>query len=117
MDKVLLLTASTLVGILSFSSGLRALENGQGGPLCMKSAKADGMPQRIRTLAQISAVRAWTEQVKLQGEEFAMWHNAHSGTVKCKKLDRSAFYRCTASGKPCRAMGSVEGRQAESQKR
>lgn len=111
MEKVLLVVASALSAVLSFPSSPHALENGQDKPLCFKPASADGTPHRIQSLAQISAVQAWVEQVKKQGEEFAMWHNAHSARVKCKKLARSTFYRCTASGKPCRASGVTPDQQ------
>lgn len=116
MKKVLLVVASALSVVLSFPAGSHALENGQDKPRCFKSAEAMGMPHRIQTIAQISAVRAWMEQVKKQGEEFSMWHNAHSGRIKCEKPERSSFFRCTATGKPCRAVGVAPGQHKKPEK-
>lgn len=68
---------------------------------CYKNLGMQGRPHRISTIASLSAVRLWSEAAKKYGEDYAMWHNAAGSGVKCKKLPRSDYYSCFASGKPC----------------
>ena len=76
---------------------------GEDVPMCQKKVGVSGRPHKLNTVASLGAVRAWTQQAMKYGEEFSMWHNAKSSSVKCKKLDRSDYYVCFATGKPCRA--------------
>ena len=116
MEKVLLVIVSALFAILSVPLDARASEKKPDEPVCFKNAEAAGRPHRIESIAQISAVQAWIEQIKRQGEAYAMWHNAKSGSIKCKKLERSAFHVCTATGKPCRSMAAVPHQQKKPHK-
>lgn len=70
---------------------------------CYKKFGVKGRPHRISSVATLTAVRAWSEQAKKHGKEYAMWNEAENGTIKCEKLKRSDYYVCFASGKPCRA--------------
>jgi len=69
---------------------------------CQKKLTINGLPYKVSTVASLSALRAWAERAKKYGEEYAMWHNAKSSKIKCKKFPRSDYYMCFASGKPCR---------------
>ena len=69
---------------------------------CQKKLTINGLPHKVSTVASLSALRAWAERAKKYGEEYAMWHNAKSSKIKCKKFPRSDYYMCFASGKPCR---------------
>lgn len=69
---------------------------------CLKKLSILGFPHRLKTVAELNAVRAWTIQSeKKKGARYALWHNARNNQLSCAKLERSAFYRCTASAKPC----------------
>ena len=71
--------------------------------LCHKGIKRTGTPSKLSTVASLSAVRHWTQAAMKHGDNYSMWHNAQSSGVKCEKFDNSDYYKCIASGKPCRA--------------
>lgn len=81
-------------------------ESGSEEPakLCHKGIKGTGLPNKLSTIASLSAIRLWTQVAMKHGENYSMWHNAKSAGVKCEKIKNSDFYRCIASGKPCRAV-------------
>lgn len=70
---------------------------------CHKKLGVNGRPHRISAVASLTAVRAWVQQAKKHGAEYTFWNEAESHSIKCEKLDRSDYFRCFASGKPCRA--------------
>jgi len=72
--------------------------------LCRKGIKRSGLPSKMSMVASLSAVRHWTQAAMKHGDNYSMWHNAQSSGVKCEKFANSDYYRCTASGKPCRAV-------------
>ena len=76
---------------------------GEETPTCQDKIGIKGRPHKISTVARLAAVSAWTEMAKKHGADYAMWHNAKSSNIKCKKLPRSEFILCFATGKPCHA--------------
>ena len=82
--------------------------------LCQKGIKRSGLPSKLSTVAGLSAIRLWTQAAMKHGDNYSMWHNAQSSGVKCEKLENSDYYRCIASGKPCRAI-SLDHATAEGQ--
>ena len=72
-------------------------------PECQKKVGVKGRPHKLNTVASLGAVRAWTQKAMKYGEQYSMWHNAKSQGIKCKKLPRSDYFVCFATGKPCRA--------------
>ncbi len=83
---------------------------GEAAPECQKKVGVSGRPHRLNTVASLGAVRAWTQMAMKYGEQYSMWHNAQSPGIKCKKLPRSDYYVCHATGKPCR--GAEDGKTA-----
>lgn len=78
---------------------------------CTKKLSITGFPHRLKTVAELNAVRAWTIQSeKKRGAEYAAWHNARGSQLSCETLSRSVFIRCTATARPClpRKTTSVE---------
>ena len=71
--------------------------------LCHKGIKRTGTPSKLSVVAGLSAVRQWTQAAMKFGDNYSMWHNAQSSGVKCEKFENSDYYKCVASGKPCRA--------------
>ena len=71
---------------------------------CKRKLSAIGTPNRIKSIAQFNALRAWTEATKKYGDSYAQWHNAQGGTIKCDRLPRSDYFRCTAAANPCLPM-------------
>ncbi len=89
-----------IFGAAGISPTLEAKEDETSS--CLKKLSIIGFPHRLRTVAELNAVRAWTIQSeKKKGAEYALWHNARNNQLSCDKLERSSFYRCTASAKPC----------------
>lgn len=76
---------------------------------CLKSLTTSGRPHRIETIAQLNAVRVWSEMAASKGAAYSMWHNARGAQISCDKMERSAFIRCTAKAKPCLGMGAKPG--------
>ncbi len=73
---------------------------------CQKKVSNKGRPHRISSVANLEAIRAWSQKAMKYGEQYSMWHNAKSATIKCEKLPRSDYFVCFASGKPCPASKS-----------
>lgn len=71
--------------------------------LCYKAINLNGLPHKLSTVAGLSAVRQWTQAAMKYGEDYSMWHNAVSASIKCEKFPRSDYYMCFAKGKPCRS--------------
>ena len=84
---------------------------GEEAPACQKKIGNKGRPHKLNMVASLGAVRAWTEMAMKYGEEYTMWHNAKNKSIKCKKMPRSDFFVCFATGKPCRA--ATTGKTAE----
>jgi hypothetical protein len=76
---------------------------GEESPECQDKVGDMGHPHKIDAIARLAAVRAWSLEAKKYGEEYTMWHNAKSQSIRCDKLARSDYIMCFASGKPCRA--------------
>lgn len=88
-----------LVGVAGDTPTVEAKEEEAS---CLKKLSIMGFPHRLKTVAELNAVRAWTIQSeKKKGADYALWHNARNNQLSCAKLERSSFYRCTASAKPC----------------
>lgn len=88
-----------LVGVAGDTPTVEAKEEEAA---CLKKLSIMGFPHRLKTVAELNAVRAWTIQSeKKKGAVYALWHNARNNQLSCAKLERSSFYRCTASAKPC----------------
>jgi len=71
--------------------------------LCHKGIKRTGTPSKLSVVASLAAVRQWTQAAMKHGDNYSMWHNAQNSGVKCEKFENSDYYKCIASGKPCRA--------------
>ena len=107
-----LFVALALLALLAGAGASQAAENQDGKPDvkpkkndgCQKSLTITGRPHKLSTVAALAAVRAWAEQAKKYGADYAMWHNARGAKIKCEKFPRSDYYMCFASGKPCRAL-------------
>lgn len=82
--------------------------------LCHKGIKSVGLPNKLSAIAGLSAIRLWTQVAMKHGENYSMWHNAQSAGVKCEKFKNSDYYKCVASGKPCRAV-SLDQATADNQ--
>jgi hypothetical protein len=82
----------------------------EGAPACQKKVSNTGRLHRMNTVATLSGIRAWSQRAMKYGEEYTMWHNAKSQTIKCDKLARSDYFVCFVSGKPCRT--SNDGKTA-----
>jgi hypothetical protein len=105
--------ASALLGFLatpelalatSKKSEQPAASSGEPDQLCRKGIKRSGLPSKLSSVANLSAIRLWTQAAMKHGGNYSMWHNAQSAGVKCEKIENSVYYRCVASGKPCRAV-------------
>ena len=115
--------ASALLGFLatpelaqaaSKESEQPAASSGEPGQLCHKGIKSTGLPNKLSAIAGLSAIRLWTQVAMKHGENYSMWHNAKSAGVKWEKFKNSDYYKCVASGKPCRAV-SLDQATAEGQ--
>jgi len=91
-----------------------AASHGKHGQLCGKGIKRYGLPSKLSSVANLSAIRLWIQAAGKHGGNYSMWHNAQSAGVKCEKFENSDYYRCVASGKPCRAI-SLDQATAEGQ--
>ena len=90
------------------NAGSGAADETKQAPVCHKKINVNGRPHRISSVAGLSAIRMWLQMAMKHGDEYSMWHNAKSTSVKCKKLPRSDYFACNAEGKPCRNTGSQE---------
>jgi hypothetical protein len=105
--------ATSVIGALMNPNWAQAAANRENQPkqsadepfeLCQKGIKRAGLPNRLSTVAGLSAIRRWAQAAMKYGDTYSMWHNAQGSNVKCEKFDRSDYYKCIASGKPCRAV-------------
>lgn len=98
-------SVSALLILSVVLAGLAAPAAAQTDPeerACKKRHSGVGVPHRLKMIAQINAVRAWTEESFKHGADYAMWHNAEGDSIKCEKLPGgSDYYRCVAAGRPC----------------
>ena len=91
----------TGAAVLMLLAGPAASENNTADMTCKQKTSAKGAPHRLRTIAQLNAVRAWVERSKSHGDAYAQWHNVRGGSIKCERPARSNYYSCTAAGRPC----------------
>lgn len=90
---VALILAST------FAPALAAEQNGT----CERLFSAKGFPNKNEAVAQLSAVRLWSETVKeMHGPEFSVWHKAGRQALRCKPDKEPGYIYCTAKGQPCK---------------
>ena len=91
--------ATLLLALMLPNAGMAGAEEEQSN--CLKKVKATGFPHRIKTVAELNAVRLWTQVTSKKDAKYGMWHNARQTELSCEQMARSVYYRCTASGKPC----------------
>lgn len=74
-------------------------------PHCEKEVAVRGFPHRTKAMADLSALRQWSQAVqKRHGYAFAMWHNAGAAALRCGPVEEGARHHvCIAIGRPCRA--------------
>ncbi|GBF26581.1 hypothetical protein MnTg02_01622 [bacterium MnTg02] len=68
---------------------------------CKDKITAVGRPNRIQSLSSMSAVIQWTQRANELGKQYGQWHNALRTDLSCKLMQRSGYYVCYASAKPC----------------
>lgn len=70
---------------------------------CERKVVAKGFPNKVETVAGLSAVRLWVEAVKAKhGADYSMWHNAKAPALRCNLAQDDAEYiTCVAIGLPC----------------
>ena len=68
---------------------------------CRKPLTAPGQPSRLRSLAQLNAMRDWVRQAGAIDQRYGLWHNAADRQVDCQELPNSLLIRCIATAKPC----------------
>lgn len=100
--KSVLVVFPTLLMLLSGPSCATGAKTEEAEPQCQKKVGTAGRPHKLNTVASLSAVRAWSQRAMKHGENYSMWHNAEGASIKCEKLPRSDYYKCFASGKPCK---------------
>ncbi len=106
-SRAVFYSAAFLLALFSGPGTGGAAEDKKGKPAaeevvqCQKKLGVKGRPHRISTVATLTAVRAWVQYAEKYGKEYAIWNEAEKGTIKCEKLERSDYYVCFASGKPC----------------
>ena len=69
---------------------------------CMDSkVQGQGRPNKMQSMANMNAIIDWMNATKKKhGPDYAQWHIASEGTVKCRKA--GDFNICLAEGKPCK---------------
>ncbi|MGI9387869.1 MAG: hypothetical protein ACR2OX_10605 [Methyloligellaceae bacterium] len=93
---------AAIAGIAAYSWTESLLANEKR--VCGKYAVVKGFPNKVKTVASLSAVRLWTEAAqKKSGPEYAMWHNASRKELKCIFVQNSEYIMCFAKGTPCKA--------------
>ncbi|GBE42610.1 MAG TPA: hypothetical protein ENH05_02090 [Rhizobiales bacterium] len=108
-SRTIIYCAAILTALFAGSGAGNAAESQDAKPAaeepvqCQKKLGVKGRPHRISTVATLTAVRAWVQVASKYGKEYTIWNEAENGTIKCEKLERSDYYMCFASGKPCRA--------------
>lgn len=99
--------AKPIPDLLAFSAilfcltGPAAAQGPEPETSCKKRLSVAGFPHRLKTIAQINAIRSWTNGSKKHGGDYAVWHYAMGGSIECEKLQKSDYYRCTAAARPC----------------
>ena len=97
----------TCAAVLLLMTGPAASEDTSADMPCKGKLSAKGAPHRLKTIAQLNAVRAWVERSKTHGDAYATWHNARGDSIKCDRPARSAYYSCTAAGRPCSTRSTI----------
>lgn len=69
---------------------------------CKESkVQGQGRPNKMQSMANMNAIIDWMNATKKKhGSEYAQWHLANEGSVKCRKA--GDFNICLAEGKPCK---------------
>ncbi len=71
---------------------------------CGKQIAVKGFPHTFKSVASLSAVRAWSQTAEERdGADYAMWHNASRQELKCNFIEKSKYIMCFAKGYPCKA--------------
>lgn len=88
---------------MAVAAGLAPAHADDGQVTCERRVVAKGFPNRIETVASLSAVRIWSETAKdRHGPDYAMWHNAGGRSLRCSPVQSSNYIMCVAIGRPCR---------------
>ncbi len=77
-------------------------------PNCKEKISRLGIPHKTEAIARFNAQKAWLRAAEELGPEFAMWHHAQKRGVSCEKLNRSEYYRCSATAVPCRPSAAAD---------
>lgn len=108
---VIACAAAALIALAAAPSPTQAADATGPQSQCQRRMMAKGFPNRIETVASLSAIRIWTQMAKdKHGAEFAMWHNADGKALKCSPVKNSDYIACFATGRPCKA--STTGKTA-----
>ena len=85
---------------------------GGGHNECRKPLAASGQPSRLRSLAQLNAMRGWVREAGAIDQRYGLWHNAADRQVDCQELPNSLLIRCIAKAKPCPGTSSEPAQEA-----
>jgi len=80
---------------------------------CKEKIEIPGYPHTLTTIAEINAIRNWTEAAIQHGEDFAQWHFARSTKIECKTIGKEGLFQCHAAGKPCKTSTGTTARAAD----
>lgn len=67
---------------------------------CQARVAVNGSAHKIKSVAELNALRAWLQSSQKFGDAYAMWHNASGASIACESLGQG-YFRCAAAGKPC----------------
>ena len=93
-----------LLALVGFSGPAHAKDD----PLdetCKKPITIPGYPHTLKTIAEINAIRNWSEKAMEYGADYAQWHYARGHRIECEKIGKAGLFQCHAGAKPCRAQG------------
>ncbi len=68
---------------------------------CKQKIEVPGFPHTLKSVAEINAVRNWTDAVMQHGDDYAQWHFARRTSVECKAIGKEGLIQCHAAGTPC----------------
>jgi hypothetical protein len=88
---------------MAVAAGLNSAQAEGGQVTCHRRVVAKGFPNKIETVASLSAMRIWSETAKdRHGSDYAMWHNAGGRSLRCSAVQNSKYIMCVAIGRPCK---------------
>jgi hypothetical protein len=109
-------TLFTCAVAMAVATGLGPAQAGSGERSCGRRVVAKGFPNKIKTVANLSALRIWSETVKdKHGADYAMWHNAKGSSIKCSPVQKSDYFMCIAMGRPCKMHAADAGTEKTAQ--